>query len=61
MRTHRRPRRDCAHHHPVIHKVHDHWAWTCTCGSASRRTVDARLTWHGAVVGALLHATEIAA
>jgi hypothetical protein len=61
MTTTQHTRLDRAHHHPVVHKVGTHWGWVCTCGGASRRSGPEHLTWHQAVVGALLHSATLAA
>lgn len=58
--TPRPVRTDLAHHHPrVRHDRIGGWSWECGCGGASLRSATTRLTWHQAVVGALLHSASI--
>ena len=57
--THRR--RDVAHHHPHIVKNGFGWGWVCACGASSSLSSGTHLTWHQAVVQAMVHSTEIAA
>lgn len=58
---HRRHRHDIAHHHPRVRQGPRHdWGWECSCGGASARALAPSLTWHQAVVSALIHATAIA-
>ena len=59
--THPVPRVDRAHHHPRVERGRTGaWRWVCDCGGASDRGPVATMTWHQAVVGALLHSTSIA-
>jgi hypothetical protein len=44
-----------------VRKIERRWAWSCDCGSASRRTVLVTLEWHQAVVEALRHSATLAA
>jgi hypothetical protein len=60
MTTIHRHRTDSAHHHPAVRRIGSRWVWECGCGGASCRTGTERVTWHQALVGALLHATAIA-
>jgi hypothetical protein len=60
MTTSRRSRTDLAHHHPRVHRtLIGGWTWECACGGASARSRTVRLTWHQAVVGALIHSASI--
>jgi hypothetical protein len=62
MDTRHTGRGDTAHHHPHVHRLDGGpWRWQCDCGGASCRTVAARLSWREAVIGALHHATCLAA
>jgi hypothetical protein len=58
------PRTDLAHHHPRVTRLtvgrHTGWTWVCPCGGASSRAALSPLTWHQAVVGALIHSASIA-
>ncbi|WP_169735700.1 hypothetical protein [Intrasporangium oryzae] len=59
----RRPehRVDRAHHHPtVLREPAGGWTWECGCGGASMRAHTVPLTWHQALVGALIHSASIA-
>ena len=59
--TRRRVHRDLAHHHPRVTRTsRGGWTWACDCGGASARSAVARLTWHQAYVGALIHSASIA-
>ena len=62
--TRTRSRTDLAHHHPRVSRVdagrRSGWTWTCACGGASARASVAPLTWHQALVGALIHSASIA-
>ncbi len=59
--TRRRVHPDLAHHHPRVTRLpRGGWTWECDCGGASARSVVARLTWHQAFVGALIHSASIA-
>ena len=59
-----RPRTDLAHHHPHVTRVasgrRTGWTWACSCGGASQRASVTPLTWHQAVIGALIHSASIA-
>ena len=51
---------DRAHHHPrVLRSGSGLWRWVCDCGGASERGPLSAMSWHQAVVGALLHSTSI--
>ncbi|WP_344940334.1 hypothetical protein [Terrabacter ginsenosidimutans] len=57
----RRVHPDLAHHHPRVTRTSPGgWTWECVCGGASAHAVVARLTWHQAYVGALIHSASIA-
>ncbi len=57
----RRVHPDLAHHHPRVTRLPGGgWTWECGCGGASARSAVARLTWHQAFVGALIHSASIA-
>lgn len=59
--TRRRAHPDLAHHHPrVMQLPRGGWTWECRCGGASARWVAVRLTWHQALIGALIHSASIA-
>jgi hypothetical protein len=51
---------DRAHHHPRVLRRSGLWRWVCDCGGASERDSLSAMSWHQAVVGALLHSTSIA-
>lgn len=51
---------DIAHHHPQVFRQQAGWAWSCSCGGASRRGTGLP-TWHQALVYALGHSVAIAA
>lgn len=62
MRTRHVTRGDIAHHHPHVQRTRSGtWRWQCACGGASCRTDVVRLSWREAVIGALHHATCLAA
>ena len=57
----RRTHPDLAHHHPRVTRLRSGgWTWECECGGSSARSAVARLTWHQAFVGALIHSAAIA-
>jgi hypothetical protein len=49
-------------HHPHVYRLPTGmWAWACDCGGASARAHLCPSPWHSTLVGALYHASSVAA